>query len=271
MYGYVYLITNKVNGKLYVGQHSRSDNSLTELDVNYWGSGLKLLNAIQKYGYDNFERSILCWCDNQQELDDQEKYYIQHFDTLNDDVGYNIAEGGRRNGRWIAGYTEEEKQEWRNRISKATKAAMHRPDVQNKMKEYVAKRSSNMAWRKRISESVKKLPPHPMSPETKEKLRKINLGNKYGVGNRSRTGMKNSLEMNLHISEGQKKVVHTPEWNARVSAGLKGKPKSEAHKAALRGPRPKYRWRLPDGSIRITDSNNGVRHKDWVKLDRVED
>lgn len=108
-----------------------------------------------------------------------------------------------------------------------------------------------------------------MSEETKEKLRKINMGNKYGIGNKSRTGYKNSDEMNRKISEGLKKVHHTDEWNTNVSVALKGKPKSESHKASLRKPKPKYMWLLPDGTTRIMDASNGSRHKDWVKLEKI--
>ena len=50
MYGYIYKITNKINGKIYIGQHSKSDGSLEEMDESYWGSGIKIINAIKKYG-----------------------------------------------------------------------------------------------------------------------------------------------------------------------------------------------------------------------------
>jgi hypothetical protein len=130
--------------------------------------------------------------------------------------------------------------------------------------------NKNDDWKKHISESLTGRPGRPMSDETKEKLRQINIGNQYGIGNKSRTGYKNSAEMNQRISEGAKKVIHTKEWNQKVSDSLKGKPKSEACKAALRKPRQKYKWRLPDGTIRIMDASNGSKHKDWIKLEKVE-
>jgi len=49
MYGYIYKTTNIVNGRQYIGQH------MSELfDENYKGSGKALLEAINKYGWDNF-------------------------------------------------------------------------------------------------------------------------------------------------------------------------------------------------------------------------
>ena len=55
-----------------------------------------------------------------------------------------------------------------------------------------------------------------------------------------------------------------------VSEALRGKPKSEAHKEALRKPKPKYRWLLPDGSERIMSASNGSRHKDWIRVEKIE-
>lgn len=145
---------------------------------------------------------------------------------------------------------------------------MHNEDIYKKFLSAVQNKSDE--WKKHISESLIGKPGKPMSDETKEKLRKINIGNQYGVGNKSRTGMHNSEEMNKKISEGAKKIPHTEEWNQNVSKSLKGKPKSESHKQALRKPKPKYKWLLPTGEIKIMDSGNGSKHKDWIKLELVE-
>lgn len=88
-YGYVYLTRNLINGKLYIGQHSRP-----ELDPDYIGSGVILLQAIEKYGRESFSNEVLCFCKDQAELDLKEieliaKYREDGF-TL-----YNITSGGR--------------------------------------------------------------------------------------------------------------------------------------------------------------------------------
>jgi hypothetical protein len=51
---YVYLITNKINGKKYIGS-SRKD----QIDENYYGSGKVIKDALKKYGKENFQRDIL--------------------------------------------------------------------------------------------------------------------------------------------------------------------------------------------------------------------
>lgn len=87
-YGYIYVITNTLNGKQYVGQHKG-----TKLDHKYWGSGELILFAIKKYGLSNFKREILDWCDSLQELNKREKFWIKQLGTFSKH-GYNLSEGG---------------------------------------------------------------------------------------------------------------------------------------------------------------------------------
>lgn len=266
MLGYIYKITNLKNNKIYIGQHYKSDGSLTELDNTYWASGIKICKAFDKYGYANFKREILQWCDSYEELNQQEKYYISLYNATDDNVGYNIAEGGN-GGNLIRGYSEDEKRAWRIKISKATTKAMNTPEVKQKLKSIV----KTTEWKNNISKSLQGRKGTPMTEENKRKLSERSKGNQWGLGNKSRTGMKNTEEHNRKISEGAKKVPHTKEWNAKVSQSLKGKPKTEEHKAKLRKPKPKYKWLLPDGNIKIMDASNGSRHKDWIRLEKIED
>ena len=90
MFGYIYLTTNLVNGKQYIGQ-KKSDVFLGE---KYLGSGTALTKAVEKYGRENFSVEMLESCDSFEQLNDCEKYWIIKFDAVNSDKFYNIIYGG---------------------------------------------------------------------------------------------------------------------------------------------------------------------------------
>ena len=90
----IYLRTNLVNGKQYVGQ--TNDFQQREKDWKYlngrYSSGI-IDNARKKYGLDNFKVEILRECETQDELDEWERYYIVKFNSKKP-YGYNITDGG---------------------------------------------------------------------------------------------------------------------------------------------------------------------------------
>ena len=89
MYGYIYLTTNLINNKKYIGQHRAS-----KFSMKYLGSGIHLTNAIKKYGKENFKLEVLCECFSEQELNEKEKYFIKIYNAVESDDFYNIAKGG---------------------------------------------------------------------------------------------------------------------------------------------------------------------------------
>ena len=89
MYGYIYLTTNLVNNKKYIGQHAKP-----EFDGEYYGSGVLFKSAMDKYGKETFTREILDWAETKEELDKLEIEYIDKFDAVNSDEYYNISPGG---------------------------------------------------------------------------------------------------------------------------------------------------------------------------------
>ena len=83
----IYRITNKINGKKYIGKHSTKNT-----DDRYYGSGVAIKRAIKKYGMDNFEKEIICTCNNEVELNEMEIYHINNEGTFS--KGYNMTFGG---------------------------------------------------------------------------------------------------------------------------------------------------------------------------------
>lgn len=91
----IYRATNKVNGKMYIGQTKRElsirinehINDALLGKYNFW-----FHKAIKKYGHNNFEWDILCECLSPHDLNDKEIYYVDLYDTYN--KGYNMTKGG---------------------------------------------------------------------------------------------------------------------------------------------------------------------------------
>lgn len=68
-FGYIYQITNNVNGKTYVGLRKLArDKNWRE----YMGSGRLITAAIKKYGKDNFTKTLITYCYSPQELQEKE-------------------------------------------------------------------------------------------------------------------------------------------------------------------------------------------------------
>ena len=110
-YGYIYKITNMVNGKVYIGQHKCKKGIITETDMisdGYWGSGKVLAQAKKKYGIENFKKEIICVCENKEDLDIIEILCIMLAKTECGENCYNIASGGE-GGNIIKYKSEEEK------------------------------------------------------------------------------------------------------------------------------------------------------------------
>lgn len=88
---YIYKTTNKINGKIYIGQR-KCKTSIDE-DKNYIGSGKIFKKAIKKYGLNEFNKEIIEIC-NQDNLSNREIHWILFFNATNYEVGYNVSIGG---------------------------------------------------------------------------------------------------------------------------------------------------------------------------------
>ena len=165
MRGIVYKYTNKINGKIYIGQTIREDIRMEQ--HRRCDSQSHFHNAIKKYGWDNFEYTIIFTVEYDdlnivhQLLDSVEVKYIDLYDSMNPHKGYNRARGGKG----CSGYTLTEEQ--REKISKRLKG-----------------REKNEDWRKKISDTRKSrnIPSSrrgvSLPEETKKKIRQNSTNSK---------------------------------------------------------------------------------------------
>ena len=103
VFGIIYAIRNKVNDKYYVGKTVKTfykrycikdkENPIEDLSKNTHNKYLK--NAINKYGFENFEViPVLDKAYSKEQLDELEKYYIALYRTEKYGGVYNITTGG---------------------------------------------------------------------------------------------------------------------------------------------------------------------------------
>ena len=88
-YYILYQITNLVNGKIYIGKHKTK-----HLADKYFGSGKELKKEMKIMGAENFEMTVLCYLNNQEELDLLEELVVNSEFCAREDT-YNIHTGGR--------------------------------------------------------------------------------------------------------------------------------------------------------------------------------
>lgn len=177
----IYKITNNINGKIYVGMNSTSND-------NYMGSGSILNTAKKKYGLENFTKEILE--DNIKTIEElviKEVYWINKLNSRNRSIGYNITPGGIGNtGKWNGNtLTEDHKNKisnsmigrkitWCEKLSKARQNSKKVNDL-FKSEEWRKKISNTMTGvsksrehRDNLSKSIKESKAHKEATSSKE-------------------------------------------------------------------------------------------------------
>lgn len=92
----IYKYENKINHKKYIGQTKnftrRQYEHLRSSILGY--DNFTFHKAIKKYGIENFDVEIVCYCNSKEELNEKEIYYIDYYKSFISDGGYNLTRGG---------------------------------------------------------------------------------------------------------------------------------------------------------------------------------
>ena len=166
---YIYRITNKINGKTYIGQHKYK-----KLNDSYMGSGKLIKLAKKKYGVENFEKEILEFDIPDVVLaNDWEQMYIL-FERTKGKAEYNIADGGGGSpgviGYWCGKHLTIET---RRKLSESHKGNQPSEETRRKMSETRKGKKHSEEWTKKISEAHKG---RKLSEEHRRKLSEAKKG-----------------------------------------------------------------------------------------------
>lgn len=90
----IYLIINKINNKVYVGKTKNFKKRFAQYLYDYEkqrGDQINqyLLSSMNKYGFENFEFSIVEYC-SIEECAERELFWMKELDSLNRNKGYNL-------------------------------------------------------------------------------------------------------------------------------------------------------------------------------------
>lgn len=216
--GSIYLITNKINGKQYVGQ------TTYPIEFRWKGhvrdikrSDSPICNAIKKYGPENFVIEEMYKAYSLKKLNDMESFYITICGTLKPN-GYNLKSGGNNSFHH---------QETKDKISAANKGK----PAYNKGKKWSDEVKKKIGIANKGKPSVLKGRPSPLKgiPRSIETRLKISVANK---------GRPKTLEERIKLSiskTGKPGVPHTDEFKCmmignKYGEGNKGKSKSNEWK-----------------------------------------
>lgn len=95
MNGFIYIIRNTINNKVYIGQTKVSVEIRWQEHLRHTKYGDQVINrAMRKYGVDKFYIETLEICDINI-IDYREMYYIDLYDSTNKSRGYNVSIGGK--------------------------------------------------------------------------------------------------------------------------------------------------------------------------------
>jgi hypothetical protein len=193
IYYTIYKVTNKINGKIYIGSHKTKD-----LNDNYMGSGKYLNYAFNKHGIENFTKEILYV------FDTPELMYAKEAELVNEEFiaesnTYNLKVGGF--GGWDYINNNEELRIAKNK--KARKIANENGALEKAKKAKAELLKDDLYLRKtgqKISKANKGKPGQfkgkKHSQESKEKM---SLSSK-GIT----SGEKNSQFGSMWITDGEK-------------------------------------------------------------------
>lgn len=211
----VYLRTNLVNGKQYVGQtkdFKEREYHWNNLKNKY--AGRLIDNARKKYGTKCWTVEILKECNTQEDLNKWEMYYIKEYNTKTPN-GYNLTDGGEGALGCIVSLKT------RKKISEKTKGEKNPFYGKHHSEETIEKLKNRIIsdeTRKKISESRKGKTPWMKgkhhTEEAKDKLSEARKGKHNSPNTEFKEGM-TPWNAGKHLSEETKK---------KISESKKGRP-----------------------------------------------
>lgn len=182
---YVYMHVNKINNKKYIGI-TRRNPEVRWYNGKGYGHNQYFTNAINKYGWNNFEHIILFSNLTESEACLKEQELIKYYKSNTHSFGYNLESGGK--------YFN---------VNELTKKKISESSKGKKLSNKTKNKISNSEKGKIVSK------------ETRDKISKANIERFKNPLERQKIS-----ETQKRVRKGE---IHSAEHNRKVSEALKGK------------------------------------------------
>lgn len=172
----VYQHKNKINSKIYIGITSRVPEKRWGRNGSNYKTSPYFYNAIQKYGWDNFEHNILYTNLTKEQACQKEQELIQYFHSMDRNFGYNSTSGGE-----MFIMNSETKNKISNKLKGNTNGLGHPCSEEKKRKISKAQKGRKLTeeHKQKLSEAAKQR--HTPCSEQKRKILSQNYPNKKPV------------------------------------------------------------------------------------------
>ena len=181
--GYIYLIENEINKKIYIGQTTKTIEERWAAHINIAKIRKNpLYKDILLYGKENFSIKTIENVSND-DLDERECYYIKFYNTLYPN-GYNMMLGGRKFNKDNPMYHNTSKIILSNRV-KGDNNPSKREDVKEKIRNSrIGKKASDETKKKMSENNGRYWLNKKLSEETKKKISEHHFcKGKFGILN----------------------------------------------------------------------------------------
>ena len=255
VYGIIYLVKNKVNGKCYIGQTYKKNGfkdrygvkcnqSLVEgfykAHKNNNSSSDIILKDMEKYGLDAFEvNECIDYAFSKTELDIKEKTYISIYKSMISNSYNNYYVGGYNKTSGGSGVKDYE---WSEESKQKLKEIKNTPEALERSREAAKKENLSPETLKQRSESLKN---HDVSDYTKSLI-------SSSIEKMWENGKYNSEEVRKNMSDGQKRRWEDEDNKIKASETTKKNWEDDNYREKI-SEKIKKKWEDDDYRERVTN------------------
>lgn len=182
-------------GKVYIGctKHNRLEHRFGRDGEGYYGQPY-IWPAIQKFGWNSFKHEVIATTESREEASELERRYIQEYDSMNLEKGYNVRPGG------IGSPLPPVPREVGEKISRSKKGCVwiRKGDRTKQVRPEEVATFEAEGWRRGCRN---------LTEAEKQHLREINTGKRYSESTKAKLSAMRTGKVVMHKGDTEYKVA----------------------------------------------------------------